>query len=844
MKFKYQWRPYQAAVLAELDGHLDDGKLHVVAAPGSGKTVLGLEVTRRLNKPTLVLAPSIAIKDQWADRLVELFLGTGDTPAWISKDIKNPGFFTVSTYQGLHVAYTGAREAEGADEVEEKAEEEGALPADGSSAKARPAKPAKPARKEKIDVIARLKAAGVGTVVLDECHHLRTAWWKSLASVVEAIGGATTLALTGTPPYDVDPAEWDRYVELCGPIDAEINVPELVKVDNLCPHQDYVYFSQPTAEEMTQIRKFESDIDGFITKLLATPEFTGLIAKHPWVARSNDHVEAILDNPELFSSMLVYLQHVGEPIPPGAILIVSGSGQAKIPRLNNRWMEALLSGIFGNPEGEGKLPAPVEVLRKDLARIGAIEQRKVSLTLNDKIAKLLATSVSKLRSIEDIVRLEADTLGASLRMVVLTDFIRKDMLPGKAGDEVTLNKIGIVPIFEMLRKASVPGITIGALSGSFIVVPATASDLVRAAASSVQVDPKLVSFAPLVHDPAYTVVTFAGPADARKVSIITETYIKGGINVLIGTKSLLGEGWDAPATNSLILATFVGSFMFSNQMRGRAIRVQGKVPDKTGNIWHLCCVLPDATTPGDDHATLARRFKSFVGVAQGAPAIENGINRLSLPEPPLSTTTIEKVNQATVKAARDRSSMASSWRVALEKGGPNAKLVEKIVARDDPRQKGFVTSRAVKELDKVGEVILRALCGTDIIKTRYGDMRVRVESRGAEKSCHLEGGTRKEQSLFIEALKEIIDPPRNPKYLVVNAKGKKLLMDEIFTVPEAIGARKEWAEWYSSQWKKYVSDNDLVYTRTRDGRLFLLKARNEAAYRATNPSIEILSKWQ
>jgi len=29
-------------------------------------------------------------------------------------------------------------------------------------------------------------------------------------------------------------------------VDAEINVAELVADNNLCPHQDYIYFSMPT----------------------------------------------------------------------------------------------------------------------------------------------------------------------------------------------------------------------------------------------------------------------------------------------------------------------------------------------------------------------------------------------------------------------------------------------------------------------------------------------------------------------------------------------------------------------------------------------------------------------
>ena len=73
MAFRKEWRVYQSRLLGHLDRYLDNKRLHLVAAPGSGKTVIGLEVIRRLNQPTLVLAPTITIRDQWVDRLVDLF---------------------------------------------------------------------------------------------------------------------------------------------------------------------------------------------------------------------------------------------------------------------------------------------------------------------------------------------------------------------------------------------------------------------------------------------------------------------------------------------------------------------------------------------------------------------------------------------------------------------------------------------------------------------------------------------------------------------------------------------------------------------------------------------------
>lgn len=85
-------------------------------------------------------------------------------------------------------------------------------------------------------------------------------------------------------------------------------------------------------------------------------------------------------------------------------------------------------------------------------------------------------------------------------------------------------------------------------------------------------------------------------ASKERVALLTEMFEKGFINILIGTKSLLGEGWDSPCINSLILASFVGSFMLSNQMRGRAIRVDRNNSHKVLNIWHLVTVLPESVS--------------------------------------------------------------------------------------------------------------------------------------------------------------------------------------------------------------------------------------------------------
>ena len=97
---------------------------------------------------------------------------------------------------------------------------------------------------------------------------------------------------------------------------------------------------------------------------------------------------------------------------------------------------------------------------------------------------------------------------------------------------------------------------------------------------------------PLWHDPAYMRLEFAIGEGGPILELATRLISEGDINVLVGTAALLGEGWDAPAVNSLVMATVIGSYVSSNQIRGRAIRVDPQDHFKTATIWHLACVQP------------------------------------------------------------------------------------------------------------------------------------------------------------------------------------------------------------------------------------------------------------
>lgn len=890
VRFRKPWRSYQQRVLSELEQHLDDNHLHVIAAPGSGKTVLGLEVMRRLNRPTLILSPTVAIQDQWVDRFIGLFMDRQNGgPDWISKDIRHPAFVTATTYQGLHSVYT--------DEAKNRSgkEEPAASRITGRDA-----------------LLKRLKQLGVHTLVLDEAHHLRNEWWKCLADLKENLDKPAVVALTATAPFDVSPFEWDRYAELCGPIDAEISVPELVQQKNLCPHQDYLYMSAPLHAEQQEIREFHRNIDEFVQRLCADQEFINALESHPCVSDPASCAEQILDEPAFYASIASFLGHVrGDP--PRKLLHVIGLSPRKCPRLDLEQLEILLAGcLYDQAKSFEASKALFQRILREAKRIGAVERREISLRSTTRIARLLIRSASKLKSIQDIVGLESETLGDDLRMVILTDHIRRADFPADETDLKPVKHLGVVPIFEQLRRDQTSAVRLGILSGTLTIIPTESSEALRTCAPELGLNPSDISVKPLPHDSRFSEVTIPGADKHKMVSLVTGLFNRGGITVLIGTTSLLGEGWDAPSVNALILASFVGSYMLSNQMRGRAIRTQEGNPAKTANIWHLVCQEEDAKEFNEDMETLARRFKSFAGVSFTGGRIESGLDRLGVGQPPFTKARMDRLNGVMMERARDRTRLAAEWDQAL--GSEISRgMVEQVAASPLalPRDlvfrntilavlwqawcwgvsvfamlmqsagdrshsltlKGSLLMLAIisalaalaalpkclkalwlflwhgsvaSSMRQIGKALVRSLAQAEVIETNPWRLKVVTQNQACGfVGCSLRGATTRERSVFLDALQELLGPIENPRYVLVRKTPLGWLMRKDYhAVPTLLGRNKEFAEHFRRMWARYVGPTQLVYTRTPEGRSFLLKARAGSMAQHFQKRAERLRAWQ
>lgn len=250
--------------------------------------------------PTLILAPTITIRNQWAERLTSDFL-EGKPFAKVTFEIKNPDILTISTYQGLHTAFKGNPEK----------------------------------------VLNDLRKVGIKILVVDECHHLKNEWWKTLFQLKDKLK-LSIVALTATPPFDVSEAEWQRYHRLCGEVDAEINVAELVADNNLCPHQDYIYFSMPTDDESIEITKFYNEIEDFIDKLKKNSTFKTWIKEYPFLQAPEDNLETIYETPDYFSALLIANEFFNGTVPLGTMEILGGDIE-DLPKLDKDWLQLFLN---------------------------------------------------------------------------------------------------------------------------------------------------------------------------------------------------------------------------------------------------------------------------------------------------------------------------------------------------------------------------------------------------------------------------------------------------------------------------------------------------------------------
>ena len=879
--FHGTFRDYQQSVLQKADKYLLDKRIHIVAAPGSGKTILGLELIRRLGEPVLILTPTITIRTQWQERFRDGFMPVPDKIDEVfSFSLKNPKLLTAVTYQALHAMYNKKTSTE-IDELE--SEDETAI--------------VKNEDYSQFDLMAVIKETGIKTICLDEAHHLKNEWQKTLANfLTNLLKDTVIISLTATPPYDSSGLEWKRYMAICGEIDAEIQVPQLVKQKTLCPHQDYIYFSYPTKEECELLNNYKSEAYKCTFSIINGSAFHQAISQSGFLDNYRHMEELLFEHAEEFSALLTLAEKAKIKIPGKLQKLLLAP--LKLRFFSLKTAQVALEFLISSPDLFGK--AAIEEIKTELRYSGFLKDQEIILEGDPKIKRMLNSSLGKMSGTNTIVNAEIENLGTKLRMLILTDFIKKDSLQ-IIGSDVLINTMGTIPIFESLRRTNRNKINIAVLTGTVVIVPVDIVEAIKEIAVKHNVE---IKTKPLAKVP-YCQLLF-GASNKSKVVVMTAAFEKELIQVLIGTKALLGEGWDSPGINSLILASFVGSFVLSNQMRGRAIRIDKNDANKTANIWHLVTVEPPFLFSenaekivdlakenftvhnkifSEDYQILERRFRMFMAPAYHYNTIESGIDRIDVIKPPFDEAGFKRINREMLQLASTRSDVSAQWNsilsayqhpVACEAFDvPKAVkptnfllmnlffvsmlgvLVEMMIrllvvlpnfADSLPMTiifyiiitgMVFLIIRAMEMIIKfispkntvktLANCLLTTMKTLNLIESQTASLVFRQTYNGLYR-CLLKDASDHDNSLFDMAINEMLTAIDNPRYVIIRKPilFRYLSYANSYACPTVISTNKENANEFLRNIKRQAGNFELIYTRSVSGRKHLVKCKKRS----------------
>lgn len=701
LSFRLPFRKYQGMILEQMQGQ-SDSKYHIVAPPGSGKTIVGLELIRRFDAPAVVFAPNTVIQTQWREKL-GLFLPEGAAlDEWVSLEPERLAPINIFTYQLISTPGE-AQERERALAVEQWVQdllEEGQV-TEAAAARARietmRTNNAFAYRKEvarrylKIkrellrngaadiepflhpnarQLVAALVAYGVRTVVLDECHHLLDYWALVLRHLIASIPAPRVVGLTATLPSPEDEAEYENYTGLLGPVDFEVPTPAVVKEGDLAPYRDLVYFVQPSRRELDYLRHNQQAFEAAIAELTGSAPFCQWVAQA--VGAQPDLDEFLAQRPLFSLASLRFLRQTGYAFPEGWLL----PAESADPPAMDDW--AVLLERYGldvlkmsaRPEDHHQLTR----LRKILLPFGFTLTEKGLRQGRSSGDLVLTFSESKDEAVVRILAEENAAMQERLRAVVVTDFEQMSsgvksldgVLDGDAGSALRLFR-------RLVEAAPLEGLAPILVTGSTLMVAsAHGPDLLGRFQAylkehTLQASLSLRSTA----FPSLVEIQGDGPdwSPRTYVAMATALFEAGRCHCLVGTRGIFGEGWDSPALNTLIDLTSVTTSTAVQQLRGRSLRKDPSWPEKVAHNWDVICVAPEFEKGDGDLKRLIQRHGRYWGISPKTGRVMKGMAHLDLELAyTLATQPFQKVDYAAftaqmLAAVQERAAMRQAWGV-------------------------------------------------------------------------------------------------------------------------------------------------------------------------------------
>jgi superfamily II DNA or RNA helicase len=610
-----------------------------VLPPGAGKTRVGLETALARTgagevSRVVVLGPNTAIQAQWLAQA-----RTAGLEAGTDRALGHP--VTVLTYQSLAVFDPDA-------EVDDDGAEESLLARLHDNGRA---------------LVEAMQREGHLLLVLDECHHLLEVWGELLAELLALLPDAEVLGLTATPPEALTKDQAALVSTLFGEVASEATIPALVREGDLAPFAELAWLTTPTTAEAQWLEAEGLRFQELVAVL--TDPTVGSVPFLEWVDRrfvapvgeTLSWLALTRKEPELTTAAL-RLHHAGLlALPEGA----RPGEQHQQPPTVDDWVRLaedwLCEGLdTGGTDDDARV---LDVVRRALPGVGYQWTRRGIRRGRSPVDRVLARSEAKTRAAVEIVGHEHLALGDRLRMLVLCDHERASATLPSALEGVLDQQAGSA--WSVLTGMLDDPVTAGL--GPLLVTGSTVSGSPET----------LAALHELVGDERLRVVAddagghrLEGPWSSRTwVPHVTRFFEEGKCRVLVGTRGLLGEGWDARRISGLVDLTAATTATAVVQTRGRALRTDPLWPDKVALNWSVVCVTPDHPRGDNDWQRLVRKHDGFFGVDADGDVVD-GVAHLDAAFSPYRPPPVEEfdaVNARMVVRSQQRDELVERWQV-------------------------------------------------------------------------------------------------------------------------------------------------------------------------------------
>ena len=469
----------------------------------------------------------------------------------------------------------------------------------------------------------------------------------------------------------------------------------------------------------------------------------------------------------------------------------------------------------------------------------------------------MAYAATKIEALSDIISTEMQSLGQDIRAVIVTDFEKTSataLVEGVMDDEAG----GAIAAFRSLVKCDSGDILDPILmTGSTVLVDDDLSDRFLEAARAWIAERELDIELRTRHEETYDVIVGRGKDwIPRYYSLmITEFFQQGLTKCLIGTRGLLGEGWDASKINVLVDLTTVTTSMSINQLRGRSMRLDKDWPEKVANNWDVVCFADEFTNGYKDYLRFEKKHKQLYGVCDDG-AIEKGVGHVHAAftevEPEGISEGMNLFNEEMLMRSRNREKARDLWGIGQPFSAHPRAAIE-AMSNDDNFGLGSGFKFSSNQVWN-GQSLVQAMAlvvSNSLIHTGHISNTCRAsggDRGGGWMRMHLTNSTEEESKIFSEALGEVLGPLENPRYVIsrhsrfftetwltkilpeVLAKyfrpiESKLVM--YHSVPKILAGKRADADVFLRYWQEFISPGELFYAHSAEGKLRIESIRQQ-----------------